>query len=270
MGDRLREERLRLGENQDSLASLLGVSREMLGKYERSKAVPGGDVLARALAARMDVVYILGGERLLKSPVDLVERSEDGTESTGAPRDKLTVLDPTIGSAHFLGAALAAMTTLRARQTTPLVLPVLYEHRHIKREFQVIPKYRDASAGRGLSAAEDMDFNDAGVMAFDRRWMQETFGRTDGLATVRVHGDSMEPTLVDGETIVIDTHVSKVDTSGVYVIRVAGNVLVKRVQHKLDGSLVIKSDNPAYEPEVVRPGAIKVHVAGRMVWPRTR
>jgi phage repressor protein C with HTH and peptisase S24 domain len=152
----------------------------------------------------------------------------------------------------------------------PLVLPVLFADSHTTREFQVIPQYRDASAGRGLGTVADRDMNEAGVLAFDKSWMLDTFGRADGLATVRVHGDSMEPTLADGETIVIDTHVSKVDTSGVYVIKVGDNVLVKRVQHKLDGTLVIKSDNPQYEPELIRPGSMRVHIAGRMVWPKMR
>lgn len=42
------------------------MSREMWGKYERDVAVPGGDVLARAALAGLDVLYVLTGERLQK------------------------------------------------------------------------------------------------------------------------------------------------------------------------------------------------------------
>ena len=61
------------------------------------------------------------------------------------------------------------------------------------------------------------------------------------------------------------------DVSGIYVIELRGDMLVKRVQRKLDGSLVVKSDNPAYEPETISAEkADEFRVVGRMVWPRVR
>ncbi len=39
----------------------------------------------------------------------------------------------------------------------------------------------------------------------------------------------------------------------------------------LDGSLVVKSDNAAYEPETISAErAEEFRVVGRMVWPRVR
>ncbi len=49
--------------------------------------------------------------------------------------------------------------------------------------------------------------------------------------------------------------------------RSTGQRLVKRVQRKHDGSLVLISDNTAYQPDVVdRAEAERVTVIGRVVW----
>ncbi len=102
--------------------------------------------------------------------------------------------------------------------------------------------------------------------------MRENLGRTGrGFASVRVAGDSMQPSLLHGDEIIIDRQVCRVDVSGIYVIALRGDLLVKRIQRKLDGSLVVKSDNPAYEPEVIdASSAEEFRVVGRLVWPRVR
>lgn len=59
---RLKEERKRLKFNQNDVASLCGVSREMWGKYERGLAMPGANVLAALAAAGANVQYVLTGD----------------------------------------------------------------------------------------------------------------------------------------------------------------------------------------------------------------
>lgn len=61
LGGRLREARKSLGKSQDEIAVFCGVSREMWGKYERSVAIPGGEVLAKVALAGADMLYILTG-----------------------------------------------------------------------------------------------------------------------------------------------------------------------------------------------------------------
>ena len=83
----------------------------------------------------------------------------------------------------------------------------------------------------------------------------------------------MERTLSDGETIVVDTLVDRVTASGIYVLVVGEDLIVKRVVRKLDGSLVVKSDNPIYadSDELFSPEAVhRIQVLGRMVWPKVR
>lgn len=62
-GERLREERDRLGFTQQEMADRIGVRREMSSKYERGQAVPGGDALTAFAATGGDVQYVLTGQR---------------------------------------------------------------------------------------------------------------------------------------------------------------------------------------------------------------
>jgi phage repressor protein C with HTH and peptisase S24 domain len=87
------------------------------------------------------------------------------------------------------------------------------------------------------------------------------------LAVVRVVGDSMMPTLLDGDDIMLDLRNVKPSADAIYVIEVAGDVRVKRLQPRIDGSIIIKSDNPAYETEIISaPDTERLRVLGRAVW----
>ena len=107
---------------------------------------------------------------------------------------------------------------------------------------------------------------------FTESYMRRNFGRAgDGFAMVYVQGDSMQPALYDGDEIVVDTRVNRVDRDGVYVFTLRGDIKVKRIQAKIDGSLLIKSDNKAYDNEIVNADDVdQFQIQGRLVWPRLR
>jgi phage repressor protein C with HTH and peptisase S24 domain len=80
-------------------------------------------------------------------------------------------------------------------------------------------------------------------------------------------GESMTPTIRDGNTLLIDTTDRTFRNFGIYVLEINGQRLVKRVQRKHDGSLVLISDNTAYQPDAVdKEAADDVKVVGRVVW----
>ena len=60
-GDRLRQERDRLGHSQQGLADLVDIQRAMLSRYERGLVEPGASVLMRLANAGVDVSYVLFG-----------------------------------------------------------------------------------------------------------------------------------------------------------------------------------------------------------------
>jgi transcriptional regulator with XRE-family HTH domain len=61
--ERLKEERKRLGLNQDSFAVLGGVQKLTQFNYEKGIRKPDSDYLAAIAAAGVDVQYLLTGER---------------------------------------------------------------------------------------------------------------------------------------------------------------------------------------------------------------
>jgi SOS-response transcriptional repressor LexA len=143
-------------------------------------------------------------------------------------------------------------------------------------EMQVIPRFElHISAGRGgalqkqqASVAADM----VGVLAMDREFMRQNLGHDgEGFASLRVSGDFMAPTLQEGDVIIFDTLIDRVNVTGVYVLRTGDDLEVVRIHRKRDGTLVLKGDNPKYEPEVLSAAtARELKVMGRMMWPKAR
>jgi len=62
-GVRLRDERLRIGLNQESFGMVGGVRKQAQLKYEKGERKPDADYLSAIAAAGADVLYILTGNR---------------------------------------------------------------------------------------------------------------------------------------------------------------------------------------------------------------
>ncbi|WFR81077.1 helix-turn-helix transcriptional regulator [Janthinobacterium rivuli] len=69
--DRLKEERKRLGLNQDEFAALGGVKKGAQFNYENGSRTPDSDYLAAVAGVGVDVLYLLTGEHATSSlPTD--------------------------------------------------------------------------------------------------------------------------------------------------------------------------------------------------------
>jgi len=81
---------------------------------------------------------------------------------------------------------------------------------------------------------------------------------------IKVRGDSMEPTLLPGERVMVDTTDQQFGQGGVFVIRDPdGEILVKRLRKLKDGEIELVSDNPKQPPMVHR--ADEIGILGRVV-----
>ncbi|MBO9574260.1 MAG: S24 family peptidase [Sphingobium sp.] len=129
----------------------------------------------------------------------------------------------------------------------------------------VIPRLGlDASAGPGaLDQAEDA----AGALAFDPAWVRALGAKPDMLSIIRVAGESMMPTLGDGDDIMVDRADGPARLrDGIYVLRMDDVLMVKRLAlTPRPGRIAIRSDNPLYPAfEDVDPRAVTI--VGRVVW----
>jgi hypothetical protein len=129
---------------------------------------------------------------------------------------------------------------------------------------RLVPKLAiGASAGAG--ALTDLEAL-AGKVGFDEKWLRQLGLDPARLSLIRVEGDSMQPTLNDGDDIMVDTAAAdRAPKKGIHVLRIDGTLMVKRLLPGKGGKLSILSDNPAYAPIEVT-GAGEVTVIGRVVW----
>ena len=142
------------------------------------------------------------------------------------------------------------------------------------REFDYTPKPEEfvhipvfdvkASAGHGtLTERESILY----FLSFRRDWLRMISNAPfDKLSVIRVNGDSMEPTLSKGDTVLVDGTQNTLRTDGIYVLQFDDYLYVKRLlMNPAKGKVAIISDNPAYAPmENINPE--ELHIAGRVLW----
>jgi phage repressor protein C with HTH and peptisase S24 domain len=105
-------------------------------------------------------------------------------------------------------------------------------------------------------------------MAFDPAWLRRIArGAPDELSIIRVQGDSMTPTLADGDEILVDRADGSAQLrDGIYVLRLDQTLVVKRVALNPAGrGASIRSDNPAY-PGWPDCDLRSLDIVGRVVW----
>ena len=81
-----------------------------------------------------------------------------------------------------------------------------------------------------------------------------------------IRGDSMDPLLKDGDTILVDQSDTVVSDGKIYVVTLGEELRVKMVQRSLRG-YVLRSENPRYTDILVTDAdldAFRVH--GRVRW----
>jgi phage repressor protein C with HTH and peptisase S24 domain len=105
-------------------------------------------------------------------------------------------------------------------------------------------------------------------MGFDPSLLRQlTRARADELSIIRVSGDSMSPTLVNGDDVLVDrSEAGRRLRDGIYVLRRDDTLMVKRLAiAPTSATLTISSDNTAYPTWRDCP-LDSVAVVGRAVW----
>lgn len=122
-----------------------------------------------------------------------------------------------------------------------------------------------ASAGHGALA--EMEAKTA-QFGFDEGWLRKlTNSKAASLSIIRVLGDSMEPTLFDGDEVMVDLGDGQARLrDGIYVLRMDDTLNVKRIAIEPKGRQIsVISDNPAY-PTWQSMERRSVNIVGRVLW----
>lgn len=129
-----------------------------------------------------------------------------------------------------------------------------------------LPRY-DVRAAAG-DGAEVVSEHVAEFIAFSESWIKQTLRRKpDGLAIIEAVGNSMSPTINDGDTLIIDTKVVEANSDGIYVLSVRNSLMVKRIQLQIDGDILVLSDNPSFEPKRIQANDFEMmRIVGQVLW----
>lgn len=116
------------------------------------------------------------------------------------------------------------------------------------------------SAGNGRTAQYEL-VEDQEPATYRLSWFQKYSINPDRVRRFRVSGDSMEPMLFAKDTILVNLDETRIVDNKMYAIRYGDELRVKYLRRLIDGTLVLRSVNPAYDDEKVAPELVEEHIS---------
>jgi phage repressor protein C with HTH and peptisase S24 domain len=232
IAERLRYVREKMGIGQADASSKFGIPVSTYRKYETGPSEPGSDAIAGISRAGINANWLLTGEGvMLLSDVQ--------------SRPDLPEIQQKYSRVSDHGAFMP-----------PVPHP----------GFIFVPRFEvEASMGNGsvIHSEQIVDY-----LAFREDWVRLELGlNPKNLFLISSVGDSMEPTLRTNDLLLIDRGSAEVKHDAIYCFVYNGELRVKRIQFKMSGILIVKSDNQQYEAEIIpldQRDSIKI--IGRVVW----
>ena len=129
--------------------------------------------------------------------------------------------------------------------------------------YKDIPKVKARLSAGGGSFEVGSEIE--GYYAFRKDWLG-TKGTINKMVLMDICGNSMEPAMKDGDTILIDESQKDVLAGAIYAVGVDDTIMVKRLE-KHPNKLVLLSDNKDYSPVYIHGSEINsVRIIGKGIW----
>lgn len=203
------------------------------------------------------------------------QRYEDETlyQKPYLPLDKVELLADYIvgkGTPEITEAEVMALAGL-PKGNTPAKHPSIQDHTKpevievLGEEYAAVTRWDiRASAGGGALIPDAPDALHR--ILFRMQWLRSmTRAPLENIFAVEVEGDSMEPTLRQGDLVLVDTSRRDPGSDSIFLLD-DGELKVKRVQRDPRTQLlVIRSDNPHYEDFRDVPPE-NINIVGRVFW----
>ncbi len=124
-------------------------------------------------------------------------------------------------------------------------------------KFARIRYFSDIYASAGGGAENDKVQSE--FIAVDMKILEHLGAcNTKNIEAINVIGESMEPTLKDGNVVFVDKNDKNIKKGGVFVLLTQNGLFIKRVLYRVDGSCDIISDNPVYPTENIPQGSFEI------------
>ncbi len=219
--------------------------------------------LERLIAARG--VSLAGVSQLLgKNPAYIQQFLKRGTPKRLDERDRRLLAQFFGVSEQQLGAPDEALPPVRTGRGGRSI-PAHSSERGLPARMRLIPRLAvGASAGPGALAEDEVPVAE---IAFDEAWLRRLGAGSDAVTMIQVEGDSMAPTLNDGDDILVAmaSDAARHRRDGIHVLRMDDALIVKRLAFRPDGRLSVTSDNALY-PSYPDVAPESVSIVGRVIW----
>lgn len=105
-----------------------------------------------------------------------------------------------------------------------------------------------------------------GRAPFRLEWLRGLYdGPIDALKVVQGRGDSMEPTIRDGDIVMIDTSSRRLDDQDmIWAVSYGELGMIRRLRRLPSGALLMSPDNPVVRPTEAHDG--ECHIMGRVIF----
>jgi phage repressor protein C with HTH and peptisase S24 domain len=225
VAERLRFAREKMGIGQADAASKFGIPVSTYRKYESGPSEPGSEAIAGISRAGINANWLLTGEGAML----------------------LADVQP-YPALHSVQPEYSLVSEQRA-----FIPPIPHPG------FVFVPRFEvAASMGNGsvIHSEQIVDY-----LAFREDWVRtELCLNPKNLILISSVGDSMEPTLRTNDLLLIDRGAAEVKHDAIYAFAFNGELRVKRMQFRMNGVLIVKSDNPQYDD------VDSIKIIGRVVW----
>lgn len=230
LAKRVKGRRQLLKLNQEQLAALSGLGQGDISKIERGDSQQTTKIAQLARALECDAFWLATG------------KDEESHSSVFAVAES---------------PAAYGMTPILAWEHADELPPG---------EFVLVPRLDVLlSAGNGHEQIE-LKLTQECPEAFRADWIRAMRLKPNKLAAMHTSGESMEPTIHDGDSVLVDISQTKVLDGNVYALWYEGGERVKRLFTLPGGGLRIASDNPRHQPIDLAPErAGDVRIIGRVV-----
>jgi phage repressor protein C with HTH and peptisase S24 domain len=129
--------------------------------------------------------------------------------------------------------------------------------------FDLVPLAEARLSAGGGSFVQSEGF--CAYYAFKKEWLRRIAdGGTDNLVLVKVSGDSMHPTIDDGDMVLVDTARLHIRSGAIYAIGIDDTIAVKRIDLAPPATVNIISDNKLYQPYTA--ALDQVRILGQVIW----
>ncbi|WP_297576234.1 S24 family peptidase [uncultured Deefgea sp.] len=141
----------------------------------------------------------------------------------------------------------------------------IYPRPASKDDYALIPQYSTKGAcGTGF-------YNDhvevIGELSFKRSWLNRLGISEYDACVIYASGDSMSPTIYDGDVVLVDQAHQQFKSGEVYAVLMDDEVIIKRITKEF-GATLLRSDNTnkAIYPDINVPPGHDLNIIGRVVW----